>query len=205
MFPYLFGHDVLSVVITPLEIIFDRIQNVAVHPFSRLEAEEMEKSRSFELVLISESVTRLMKLLQVGFGQAGADIIARNLTSGTFSALQGGRRVEAIYGFCDIRNFTDCCEVLQSDCVVFVNSIAAIIASHLKYSNGFVNKNIGDAFLLVWKYLKGMAEGEQSQQYDELELNNIAISGTIDEAAESSLHGCVGMIEEVGTSTTVQV
>ena len=59
------------------------------------------------------------------------------------------RQVTAIFGFCDIRNFTDATEVLQEDIMEFVNSIAKIVHMEVSLHGGFPNKNIGDAFLLV--------------------------------------------------------
>ena len=32
-----------------------------------------------------------------------------------------GQKIMAIFGFCDIRNFTDATEVLEADVMVFVN------------------------------------------------------------------------------------
>lgn len=58
----------------------------------------------------------------------------------------------AIFGFCDIRNFSDCTEVLQTNVMVFVNEIAEIVHSTVDSFCGQSNKNIGEAFLLVWRY-----------------------------------------------------
>ena len=55
----------------------------------------------------------------------------------------------AIFGFCDIRQFTDATEVLQEDVMEFVNTIAKIVHMETSLHGGFPNKNIGDAFLLV--------------------------------------------------------
>lgn len=35
-----------------------------------------------------------------------------------------GKKMMAVFGFCDIRNFTDATEVLQTGVMVFVNEIA---------------------------------------------------------------------------------
>ena len=61
----------------------------------------------------------------------------------------------AIFGFCDIRNFTDITETLQEGVMSFVNTIAEIVHSEVHGHNGSANKNIGDAFLLVWKFREG--------------------------------------------------
>ena len=43
-------------------------------------------------------------------------------------------------------------EVLQQGVMVFVNEIAEIVHGTVDSYLGSANKNIGDAFLLVWKY-----------------------------------------------------
>lgn len=51
---------------------------------------------------------------QVGFGEAGVEIIAENMASGTgLDPMVPGKKVVAIFGFCDIRLFNDITEVLQ--------------------------------------------------------------------------------------------
>ena len=52
-------------------------------------------------------------LLALGFGEAGSEIIAKNMAkSGDVDPMMPGKKKAAIYGFCDIRNFTDATEVL---------------------------------------------------------------------------------------------
>ena len=80
---------------------------------------------------------------------------------GELNPLIPGVRVNAIYAFTDIRNFTFATEGLQEDVMIFVNKIAAITHQHTVNSGGHPNKNIGDAFLLVWK-LKGGKNGTNS-------------------------------------------
>ena len=68
-----------------------------------------------------------------------------------FESKQGGALVHAIFGFCDIRNFTDTTECLQEEVMLFVNRIAHILHGIVVQCKGAANKNIGDAFLLTWK------------------------------------------------------
>jgi hypothetical protein len=51
----------------------------------------------------------------LGFGEAGARIIAENMkgAGGEVDPMSSGKKVMAIFGFCDIRNFTDTTEILQ--------------------------------------------------------------------------------------------
>jgi class 3 adenylate cyclase len=55
----------------------------------------------------------------------------------------------AVFGFCDIRRFTDTTEVLQEGVMEFVNTIAHLVHGAVAARGGAANKNIGDAFLLV--------------------------------------------------------
>ena len=60
-------------------------------------------------------------------------VIGRNIkSSGDLNPMLPGHRVTAVFGFCDIRQFTDATEVLQEDVMEFVNSIAKIV--HLEVS-----------------------------------------------------------------------
>ena len=65
--------------------------------------------------------------------------------------MMAGHKMYAIFGFCDIRYFADITEVLKKDVMIFVNEIAKIVHGNVSASLGAANKNIGDAFLLVWK------------------------------------------------------
>lgn len=60
-----------------------------------------------------------------------------------------GKKIVAVFGFCDIRNFTDTTEVLQEEIMIFVNTIAQVVHNTVDSFNGSANKNVGDAFLLV--------------------------------------------------------
>jgi class 3 adenylate cyclase len=91
-------------------------------------------------------------LLQVGFGTAGAEIIAKSLRAdGELDPMVPGTRVHAIFCFCNIRNFITVTEYLQEDVILFVNKLAKITHDHVVNSGGNPNKNVGNGFLLVWK------------------------------------------------------
>ena len=42
-----------------------------------------------------------------------------------------GKKIIGIFGFCDIRNFTDATEVLQEEVMLFVNEIAEIVHGNI--------------------------------------------------------------------------
>ncbi len=50
-------------------------------------------------------------MLALGFGEAGSEIIGSNMrTTGDLEPMIEGKKKVCIYGFCDIRNFTDATE-----------------------------------------------------------------------------------------------
>ena len=114
-----------------------------------------KKEIPLETEMLENTITKIGALLALSFGDAGSEIIAKNMqknSSGEVNPMIAGKKVMAIYGFCDIRNFTDTTEILQEKVMVFVNEIAEIVHENISEYGGSANKNIGDAFLLVWKF-----------------------------------------------------
>lgn len=67
-----------------------------------------------ETVILEKLIMKIGALLAVGFGEAGSEIIASNMSrGGDVDPMLPGKKMMAIFGFCDIRNFTDATEVLQ--------------------------------------------------------------------------------------------
>lgn len=99
---------------------------------------------------------KISALLALGFGEAGSRIIAKNMSmsNGEVNPMLPGKKLISIFGFCDIRNFTDATEVLKEGVMLFVNEIGEIVHGIVDKFHGAANKNIGDAFLLVWRVNK---------------------------------------------------
>lgn len=133
-------------------------QNFEFHQLDLLELVHKEdgkriKDKTLETELLEQAITKISHLLVLGFGEAGSSIIASCMSNGSeLNPIQAGRRVHAVFGFCDIRNFTDSTEILQTKVMTFVNQIAEITHTCVNKFGGAANKNIGDAFLLVWKF-----------------------------------------------------
>lgn len=109
-----------------------------------------------EAAYIESSILKIVGLLNVSFGEAGAKIIQRNMTEGSsdLNSAVPGEKVTAVYGFSDIREFTATTEALNQDIVLFVNEFANICHGQCVATGGAPNKNVGDAFLCVWKDAK---------------------------------------------------
>lgn len=88
--------------------------------FTRLFARD--ENQILETEILEQTIVKIGALLALGYGEAGSQIIAKNIkSSGGINPIIPGQKIMGIYGFCDIRNFTDATEVLQEDVMIFVN------------------------------------------------------------------------------------
>jgi class 3 adenylate cyclase len=154
-----FTRDVHDLVIVPIEHMMQLVKEISENPLGKeLSLSVYDKRHNddgMETTLLIRTISKIAGLMRVGFGEAGADIIGKslNFTDGkdTMHILGNGRKIHSIFGFCDVRQFTDTTECLQEEVMVFVNRIAHILHSIVVQCDGAANKNIGDAFLLTWK------------------------------------------------------
>ncbi|EQC27790.1 hypothetical protein SDRG_14374 [Saprolegnia diclina VS20] len=142
--------DVYKRVILPVERMVSLTQQLALNPTKSVSAVDEEKPM-YEMKLLQNTLTKVARLLQIGYGSAGSAIISKNMMGAEFNPIIAGKKVHAVFGFCDIRRFTDITECLQEQVMMFTNTIGHIV-HHAAYTfDGHANKNVGDAFLLVWK------------------------------------------------------
>ncbi|OMJ72818.1 hypothetical protein SteCoe_28655 [Stentor coeruleus] len=127
-----------------------------------------ESEEPMETVFLERTLNKIGALLALGFGEAGSTIIATNMQKGggEVDPMIPGKRTHCIFGFCDIRDFADATEVLQQEVLSYVNEVAYIVHKTVDYFSGSANKNIGDAFLLVWKFPDNLLQiSEDSKNY----------------------------------------
>lgn len=151
-------------VVAPMERMAEIVKHITrrpLEPFGAMNSDNYDCSS--EIKSVERALTTLAQLLRLSFGEAGAKMIQLNMRRSGISATgenselfqnvstSSGKLVQAIFGFCDIRNFTDVTEALQGDVVKLVNRVAEIVHEAVIDNHGAPNKNIGDAFLLVWK------------------------------------------------------
>ena len=162
----IFSRDAEKYIIRPVRQMIEKVRAIANDPsilMNRSEKSGKKPSRVKmccseedgnipEILLIENTIVQIGALLVLVFGEAGGKIIKDSLDQGGELVLGcQGSKVFAVFCFCDIRNFTDITEELQESIILFVNEIAFIIHRYAYIYQGSANKNIGDAFLLVWK------------------------------------------------------
>ena len=143
--------DVASLVVRPIESMVDIVKKLAENPTLQLEGQTKSK---YETEAVRVALAKIVGLMQLGFGGAGHEIISANLANSDGADLNlmlKGRKRDCAYGFCDIRQFTDTVECLQDQVMLFTNSVGEIIHQACHDNKGEPNKNIGDAFLIIWR------------------------------------------------------
>ena len=131
-----------------------------------------EEEEKFETAVLERAIVKIGHLLALGFGEAGSKIIGQNMKqTGELNAIMPGERTYAIFGFCILDDFVETTEVLQTDIMSYVNQVAEIVHSIVDRYGGSANKNIGEAFVLVWKFhdpeeIEAMDEKGEFNNYD---------------------------------------
>lgn len=163
---FLFNKDARELVLSPIEEMVQMVNRVARDPLAENTSEKNEASKDpHEIQVVRLAIQKITSLLRVGFGVAGAAIISSNMdvegAEGTIlRPMIPGRRIYAIFGFCDIHSFDLYTEKLEDEIMAFVNSIARIVHEEVTRWGGLCNKNLGNAFLMVWRI--GDEEGLQT-------------------------------------------
>jgi class 3 adenylate cyclase len=179
-----------SLVISPVERMAAICRKLVKNPLAQLKGNIYA---SGETGVVLQMLAKLVGLIQTGFGEAGSRIIAQNLSDeGALNIMVPGIRVDGIYGFCDVRNFTNITEVIGPDCMFLTNTIAEIVHGNTHRRFGSANKNIGDAFLLVWKLWTKPAWKALGRRVDKLP--------SISKVAASSLNAFLHTIKDMDDS-----
>lgn len=105
--------------LTPL--LHEQVHRISVNPLG-VEYKMLGEKDGFvdgmETTILLTTITKIGSLMRVGFGEAGASVIAKNLadsTGGRLNLMGGGTMIHSIFGFCDVRQFTDTTECLQEE------------------------------------------------------------------------------------------
>eukprot|EP01041_Mallomonas_annulata_P013051 gene13051-27538_t len=126
---YWFTNDVNRLVIFPIEQMVQLVQRISENPLAveyKMPGPQEGFREGMETTMLLQTINKIGGLMRVCFGEAGASVIARNLVDSQkhrLNLMGPGNLVHAIFGFCDIRKFTDTTECLQEEVMLFVNRI----------------------------------------------------------------------------------
>ena len=148
--------DSQKLVLAPIESMMQMVNMVAMDPLEDFDFTAIAKTSEYETRVVQTAIQKITALLRVGFGVAGAEIISSNMAvegegSNVLEPMIPGKRIYAIFGFCDIHAFDFCTKVLEDEIMLFVNSVARIVHQEVTRWGGLCNKNLGNAWLMVWR------------------------------------------------------
>ena len=116
---------------------------------------------SYETEQLNTAVNKITDLLRKCWGVAGADIISTNLATrggaltDVFNPTVPGKSVYALFGFVSINDFDHVLRELQDDVMILINDVAAVLHDEVFRwgfgDSGQCNKNLGSAFLMVFR------------------------------------------------------
>ncbi|CAG9326054.1 unnamed protein product [Blepharisma stoltei] len=185
-----FTKDNYKFIIWPIENMMKKVNEISENPVKAAQQEEigefLNKTSNknakkdhhkilLETSILEKTLVKIGALLVLGFGEAGSEVITKSMKrgGGDIVPMIAGQKKYCIFGFCDIRNFSETTEVLQQDIMIFVNEIAKIVHNNVNKYLGSPNKNIGQAFLLVWKFPKeSISENKENVKLENNRLTN---------------------------------
>ena len=172
--------DLTHFLLNPFEVMIELAENVSKDPMNAKNIKELEEGvlsllqknkkektifheninktynecyKSYEVKVIMNSIIKISALLAMSVGEAGGEVIHKNLSSAHGLHLHSrGKKKSAIFGFCNIRDFKAINLGLEEETIPLINQIAEIVHSSVDLYRGYTNKNIGDSFLNVWKF-----------------------------------------------------
>ncbi|KAK7250093.1 adenylate and guanylate cyclase [Aureococcus anophagefferens] len=158
-----FTQDATELVVGPIERMMTLVQRLAENPLGDLSRKKKtDIDPSDETYLLEQTLTKISGLLQVGFGVAGAEVISKSMSTEAGAGMNymlPGKRITAVFGFAIIEDFTVTCGALEEEVCTYINTIASVVHEGAHSFHGAPNKNIGCAFLMVWKICDGVLPG----------------------------------------------
>ena len=122
--------------------------------------EEDDDEDTFETEALVDAISKIATMLKKCWGVAGAAIISDSIGSrgknvGIFDPTSRGKSVYAIFAFVEIKQFNSLISKMGEDILNVINDVAAVVHRECKrwghLNSGQCNKNLGAAFLMVWK------------------------------------------------------
>merc|ERR1719247_653857 len=216
-----FSQDTQNLVVAPIEKMVNIVKQLADDPLRKPELPDDDEEMSMEgqtkkkptgqleTTMLETTILKIGGLLRIGFGEAGASIIGKNMESTSaderLNIMLPGLAVEAVYGFVGISDFAELTECLLEEVMVFVNKVARIVHTSTNEWYGAANKNMGDSFFLIWTLpspelmAKLSSQRETLASTDELEIP--AAEYDMSFPADSALFASVKIVAEIRRAT----
>jgi len=169
-FLVLLQNDVYNLALNPIQRMLRIVVRYAENPLVA-DVEKKDKKVAvrgitddigdIETEQLLNAITKISDLLRKCWGVAGAGIISSNLGRekngrvAVFNPTVPGKQVYALFGFVAIGGYSDLLKKLDRDVMIIINDIASVVHDEIYRwalgDFGQCNKNLGPAFLMVWR------------------------------------------------------
>jgi len=172
---------------------------------------------SYETEQLITAVTKITDLLRKCWGVAGAGIISTNLATRegalteVFNPTVPGKSVYALFGFAAIGGFDHALRSLGGDVMILINDVAAVLHGEVFRwgfsDSGQCNKNLGSAFLMVFRIGLVKEVVEKLEQATDVIFSNSSGKSSNSSAAkrrikQSALASTAAAASAAGSSST---
>ena len=216
----LINNDVYNLIFHPLEKIGKVVDIVSKDPVGSKTVTELKSnyqqggnkkedkfSVSYEIKVIQSAIIRISALMAINFGEAGGEILKENISSSEgLNPMLQGKKIQAIFGFCFIHNFSEINEAFQERTMIFVNQISDIVHSCVDKFNGITNKNLGDCYLLAWKFKEKTEKEKDKDKENDIKsdiMNSNLSNEKVEELADCALLGFLNIIKKINKSQNI--
>lgn len=102
-----FERNTDGLIVSPIEEMMERVRNVEKNP----EAVKVsfDYQNQYETALVHNTLIKISGLLSTVYGNSGVRVITQSMFGHNNHSLSWGRKQCAIYGVCQIKDFTDAC------------------------------------------------------------------------------------------------
>jgi class 3 adenylate cyclase len=106
-----------------------------------------------EIRVLEQAFRKIGVMLVLVYGSAGSEMITNSIRSaGELTPLTSGREILAIFCFAKISGFSDLLDSLGPHVLKYMHIVSRLVHSQSEKYSGSVNRNLGDSYLLVWKF-----------------------------------------------------
>ena len=155
-----FTVDTQKIVIIPITKMILIIKSLADDPLKKMEEKYEEKTEDMiesneksedDQNMLQYTVEKINSLLQISFGEDGAEILSKNIMSGEgeLNLMRPGTKISLVICAIRINNFSVITECLDLEITIFLNKICNIIHNCAKMWSGLVAKSSDGCFTLV--------------------------------------------------------
>ena len=207
---FFINKDVYILIFRPLDDVSKILEKVSKDPVNSKKINELIKksnnetkeknkfSAYLEIQNIQNTLVRISALMAIGFGEAGGEILKKNITSEEgLNPMLKGSKINAIFGFCYIHDFSEINEAFQEKTFIFINQLSDIVHSCIDKFNGIINKNLGDCYLLAWKFKEEKKDNKKDS------IKNSDLINKKSELADCALLGFLNIIKKINKSRVI--